>query len=145
MEYLDIVPTICNLDARFRVMDRYPDVLQMLTVAAHIPSDVAEPAEALELSMRLNDEMAELVQKHPDRFAGAVAGVDPAKDIEVVRDCRSSPLRAEPQDHHQCLPPYPVDRQLPESGGRQPGAYAEGRRQVEETNLRGVGRRLVRR
>lgn len=83
MEYADIVPSITNLEARFRAMDRYPDVLQMLTNAAHIPSDIEGPKEALELSMRLNDEMAELVQKYPDRFAGAAAVV-PLNDIDAA-------------------------------------------------------------
>src|SRR3990170_5465251 len=83
MQYIDIVPTVCNLDGRFRIMDRFPDVLQMLTLAAHIPSDIEQPAEALELSMRINDEMAELVHRYPDRFAGAVA-VAPLNDIDAA-------------------------------------------------------------
>lgn len=77
------IPFLFDLDARFRIMDRFPEVVQILTIAAHIPSDVAEPKEALELSMRLNDEMAELVDKYPERFAGAVASV-PLNDIDAA-------------------------------------------------------------
>jgi len=83
LDYAYIIPHIHDLEARFRVMDRFPDVLQMLTIAAHIPSDLLDPNEALELSMRLNDEMAELVNKYPDRFAGAVAAV-PLNDIDAA-------------------------------------------------------------
>ncbi len=83
LDYISIMPTVYDLDARFRIMDRYPDVVQVLTIAAHIPSDLAGPKEALELSMRLNDEMAELVHRYPDRFAGAVA-VAPLNDIDAA-------------------------------------------------------------
>ena len=76
-------PSIWDLDRRFRIMDRFPDVVQVLTLAAHIPSDLAGPAEALELSKRVNDEMAELVFEHPERFAAGVAVV-PLNDIDAA-------------------------------------------------------------
>jgi len=79
----DTVPALANLEARFRIMDRFPDVVQVLTVAQHLPSDMVGPGEAVELSMRLNDEMAELVHKYPDRFAGAVAAV-PINDTDAA-------------------------------------------------------------
>jgi predicted TIM-barrel fold metal-dependent hydrolase len=43
---------------------------------------LAEPAVAVELAQMANDEMAELVQKYPDRFVGAVASL-PLNDVDA--------------------------------------------------------------
>lgn len=75
--------TMFDLDERFRIMDRFPDVMQVLTFGAYIPSDAAAPKQALDLSRRVNDEMAELVNAHPNRFAAAVAVV-PLNDIDAA-------------------------------------------------------------
>jgi len=83
LEYLRYMPTLWNLDERFRIMDKFPDVAHVLTLAAHTPSDIVGPKEALELSMRANDELAELVYQHPDRFAGAAA-VLPLNDMDAA-------------------------------------------------------------
>src|SRR3990172_9105860 len=64
-----------DLDARFRVMDRYPDLIQVLTVPGATPDELAGPDGAIDLARRINDELAELVHKYPYRFAGAAAVV----------------------------------------------------------------------
>lgn len=74
--------TLYDLDARFRVMDRYPDVAQVLTVPGATPDDLAGPAGAVDLARKINDEMAELVEKYPYRFAGGVA-VLPTSNIDA--------------------------------------------------------------
>jgi aminocarboxymuconate-semialdehyde decarboxylase len=71
-----------DLDERFRVMDRYPDVIQVLTTPGATPDELAEPGKAVELAQRINDAMAELVDRHPYRFAGAAA-VLPMSDIDA--------------------------------------------------------------
>ena len=65
------LPTLIDWESRFRMMDRYPGYVQILTVAAfHL---VAYRKEGVELAKIANDEMAELVYKHPDRFVAGIA------------------------------------------------------------------------
>jgi aminocarboxymuconate-semialdehyde decarboxylase len=76
------LPSLVDLEMRFRIMDRYPDMRQVLTLTNPPIELLAEPALAVELSQIANDELAELVQKYPDRFVGAVASL-PLNDVEA--------------------------------------------------------------
>jgi len=71
-----------DLDERFRLMDRYPDLIQVLSVPGATPDDLAGPKGAVDLARRINDELAELVDKYPWRFAGAAA-VLPTSNIDA--------------------------------------------------------------
>jgi aminocarboxymuconate-semialdehyde decarboxylase len=71
-----------DLDARFRVMDRYPDLVQVLTPPGATPDELAGPGGGVDLARRINDELAELVEKYPYRFVGAAA-VLPIADIDA--------------------------------------------------------------
>ena len=64
-------------------MDKYPDVVQLLTIAGPNLESVLEPKDAAECARIANDEMAELVAKHPDRFCGACASL-PMNDIDAA-------------------------------------------------------------
>jgi predicted TIM-barrel fold metal-dependent hydrolase len=75
-------PAVYDLDTRFRIMDRYPDVVQVLTVPGASPEELADPEKAVDLAKRINDDMAELIFKYPERFASAVA-VLPISDIDA--------------------------------------------------------------
>jgi uncharacterized protein len=77
-----ITPPVVDLDIRFRLMNRYPDVLQMLTVA-NVPLETFAPQDAVELSRIANEELAELVTKYPDKFFGAAACL-PMNDIDAA-------------------------------------------------------------
>lgn len=77
------IPTLADIDARFRVMDNYPDMAQVLTVANPPVETILDPDDAIELSRIVNDEMAELVEKYPHRFVGAVACL-PMNDIDAA-------------------------------------------------------------
>ncbi|MFC2068533.1 amidohydrolase family protein [Chloroflexota bacterium] len=67
-------PSISDLECRFQVMDKYPDRVEVLTLARASVDDLAtEPKEAIDLAQRINDEMAELIFKYPDRFIAATA------------------------------------------------------------------------
>ncbi len=83
-----------DLDLRFEVMDRFGDYRQVLTP---IPGPTIYRSLAgkalIDLVRRNNDEMAEIVAQHPDRFAGFAAATplaDPDAATEeasrVVRD-----------------------------------------------------------
>jgi len=67
------VPMLADLDERFRVMDKFDDYVQILSVPAPPPEILAGPDGSPELAMRANDGMAELCQKYPDRFKGFTA------------------------------------------------------------------------
>lgn len=81
--YVRAVPTLTDLGARFRIMDRYPDLLQVLTIASPALESMTKPADAVELAKIANDEMAELVMKYPERFVAAVACL-PLNDIDAT-------------------------------------------------------------
>lgn len=82
-EYVKAVPTLFDLDIRFRIMDKYPDLLQVLTIAAPPLETIIKPGDTVELARVANDEMAELVMKYPDRFVAAVACL-PLNDIDAT-------------------------------------------------------------
>ncbi len=74
-------PALTGLDARWRVMDAFGDYQQVLTLAVPPLEELGGPAAALDLARAANDELAELVRRHPDRFAGFTAALpmgDPA-------------------------------------------------------------------
>lgn len=66
-------PTITDLESRFRILDKYDDLVQVLTVLGPPLDAVVNSQEAARLAKIANDELAELVLKYPDRFVGAVA------------------------------------------------------------------------
>lgn len=74
---------LTNIDVRFRLMDRYPDVLQAITVSLPSLEQFATPKEAIELAKIANDELAEMVNKYPDRFIAAAACL-PLGDIDAA-------------------------------------------------------------
>lgn len=76
--------SLYNLDERFRIMDKYPDRVEVLTLAWMAVHDIADNTkEAVDLAQRINDAMAELVFKYPDRFVAAAA-VLPLKDMDAA-------------------------------------------------------------
>lgn len=77
------VPTLVDLDVRFRIMDQFEDYAQVLSLALPPIEAVAGPARAAELARIANDELAALVARHPDRFPAAVAGL-PLNDLDAA-------------------------------------------------------------
>lgn len=73
----------CDLDIRLKLMERYPGVLQVLTIA-NPPLDVfVGPQDAAELARIANDELAEIVEANPDKFIAGVACV-PMNNIDAA-------------------------------------------------------------
>ncbi len=72
-----------DLRMRFKVMERYPDVLQVLTLAHPPVETLVPPKQAVELCQIANDELAELVVKYPDKFVAAVACL-PMNDMDAA-------------------------------------------------------------
>jgi predicted TIM-barrel fold metal-dependent hydrolase len=74
---------IVDLEMRLRLMDRYPDVAQVLTIAQPAVESMLGPKDAVELAKIANDELAEIVGKYPDKFLGAAACL-PLNDMEAA-------------------------------------------------------------
>lgn len=77
------LPALSDFDVRFKVMDHYPDMRQVLTVTNPPVESILNVRDAIELSRLVNDEMAELIAKYPDRFVGAVACL-PLNDMDAA-------------------------------------------------------------
>ncbi len=75
------IPVLVDLDARFRVMDRFDGYVEVLSLALPPIEAVAPPGKSAELARIANTELAALVTKHPDRFIAAVAGL-PLNDVK---------------------------------------------------------------
>jgi aminocarboxymuconate-semialdehyde decarboxylase len=69
------IPVLVDVELRLRIMDRYDDYVQVLTLANPPLEIVGGPAVTPELARLANDGMAELVERHPDRFPGFVASL----------------------------------------------------------------------
>src|SRR5580704_8088085 len=82
-KYFHANPGLTDLDVRFRAMDKYPEVVQLLTIAGPNVESVVDPADAVVCAQIANDELADLVAKYPDRFAGAAACL-PMSDIDAA-------------------------------------------------------------
>lgn len=116
---IDATPTLYDLDQRFRIMDKYEGLSQVLSLASPAVEEVAGAKKAVELSQLANDEMAELVRKYPDRFVAAVACL-PMNDIEAalretdraIRDLKlrgvqiHTPVNDKPLDLPEFFPLY---------------------------------------
>ncbi|MBW1862903.1 MAG: amidohydrolase [Deltaproteobacteria bacterium] len=74
---------VSEIDLRLRLMDRYPDVIQVLTVSLPPLESLVTPSDAVELAMMANDELADLVDKYPDKFIAAVACL-PLNDMDAA-------------------------------------------------------------
>src|SRR5205085_9189683 len=69
------LPMLVDLDERLRVMDRFPDYVQVLCAAMPPVEALAGPAQSPELARICNDGLAELCDKHPDRFPTFLASL----------------------------------------------------------------------
>ncbi len=75
------IPSIVDLDERFRFMDRFGDYQQIICLPHPPIEELGPPPLATELARLANDGMAELVREHRDRFAGFIAAL-PMNDPE---------------------------------------------------------------
>jgi predicted TIM-barrel fold metal-dependent hydrolase len=108
-----------DLDARFRVMDGFDEYIQVISVASPPIHSIAPPEVATELCRVANDELAELVLKHPRRFAAGIATL-PMNDIDAalkeahraIKDLRLravelyTDINGQPLDAPQFMPLY---------------------------------------
>ena len=117
--YAQTVPTLVDLDARFRVMDAFEDYIQVISIASPAVYSIASPEISIELCRIANDELAELVEKHPNRFAAGIAAL-PLTDVDAaiveaeraVKDLRlravemTTDIAGKPLDAPEFMPLY---------------------------------------
>lgn len=76
-------PALQNLEARWHSMDRFDDYRQVLVPGAPPIEALGTPEEVAILARDLNDELADLVAQHPERFAGFAAAL-PMTDVDLA-------------------------------------------------------------
>jgi uncharacterized protein len=69
------VPAVVDLDERFRIMDKFRDYAQVICLGAPPIEAFGPPPLSTEMARLANDGMAELVNRHPDRFPGFIASL----------------------------------------------------------------------
>ena len=75
-------PALTDLDARWRALEPFDDYAQVLVLAVPPLEEVGTPDVAAQFAQLANDEMAELVRAHADRFVGFAAAL-PLHDVEA--------------------------------------------------------------
>jgi predicted TIM-barrel fold metal-dependent hydrolase len=64
-----------DLDQRFRILDEFQDVQQVITLGQPPIEALGGPKESPAIAREANDGLAELVAKHPDRFIAFAASL----------------------------------------------------------------------
>lgn len=69
------IPSMVDLDVRFRIMDLFEEYVQVICLANPPIEALGPPPVSREMAELANDSMAELVKKYPDRFPGFIASL----------------------------------------------------------------------
>jgi uncharacterized protein len=80
------IPTIYDLDARFRCMDEFGEYTQLLSLASPPIEVLFGEADAVRIARIGNDGMAELVEKYPQRFIGFISSLPMTDPAEAVKE-----------------------------------------------------------
>src|SRR5579863_4596163 len=80
--WLDL-KSLYDLDHRFRLMDGFAGYRQLLTPSMPAIEDLADGQAAVDLMRLMNDGLAELVSRHPDRFPAFAAALS-LHDIDAA-------------------------------------------------------------
>ena len=118
-ERIESLPTVHDINARLQLMDQYEGYVQVLTVNYPPLELIGDPKKSVYLAKLANDELAELVIKHPHKFVGAVACL-PMDDMEetlveidrAIKDLKLkgvqlyTPVVEKPVDSPEFMPIY---------------------------------------
>src|SRR5258708_3529372 len=69
------IPVLWDLDKRIKMMKRFPDYKQILTLSLPASEFLGNADETPELARLANDGMAQIVERHPDLFPAFVASL----------------------------------------------------------------------
>ena len=75
------IPSIVDLDERFRIMDKFADYVQIICLGGPAQEVYGAPPVSTDMARLANDGLAKLVQRSPDRFPGFIASL-PMNDPE---------------------------------------------------------------
>ncbi len=76
------LPTLWDLDARLRMMDEFPGLQQVLSLANPPIEALGGPDITPQIARIANDGLADLCSRHPDRFPAFIASM-PANNVEA--------------------------------------------------------------
>lgn len=88
--------SLYDLDVRFKHMDLFEGYSQVLTPSMPPVEELGEADEAHALSQLMNDGLAQLVQDHPQRFAGwagAISLLDPRRALKEIERAAANGAR----------------------------------------------------
>jgi len=80
------IPVLWDLDARLKMMERFPGYRQILTLSLPAIEFLAPHDQSPELARLANDGMAEIVAAHPERFPAFVASLPMNNVPEALRE-----------------------------------------------------------
>jgi len=80
------IPMLADLDERFRVMDRFGEYEQVLSLPTPPIEAIATGVDAVDLAKAANDGMADLVRRYPERFPAFVASLPLADPDAALRE-----------------------------------------------------------
>ena len=110
--------SLYDLDRRFRLMDGFDGYRQILTPSMPPIEELADGSVAVDLTRLMNDGLAELVARHPDRFPAfaaalslhdidaALAEIGRADAIGAVGFQLCTHVRGRPLDHPEFAPVF---------------------------------------
>ncbi len=82
------VPCTVDLDERFRIMDRFGDYPQVLSLGSPPIEVFGPPPVSTDMARLANDGIAALVAKYPDRFPAFVASLPMNDPSRLLREAR---------------------------------------------------------
>jgi aminocarboxymuconate-semialdehyde decarboxylase len=80
------MPSIVNLDVRFKIMDEFGDYCQVISLPAPTIEALGTPQQTPDIARLANDGMAELCQKHPKRFPTFIASLPMNNPDEITKE-----------------------------------------------------------
>jgi predicted TIM-barrel fold metal-dependent hydrolase len=82
------IPCIVDLDERFRIMDKFKEYVQIISIPNPPIEVLGPPPISTDLAKLGNDGMAELVRKYPDRFPGFIASLAMNDPESILKEAK---------------------------------------------------------
>jgi predicted TIM-barrel fold metal-dependent hydrolase len=73
-------PALTDHEMRLRILEEFPDVVEVLSATMPPVEEIVGPSEAVEMAKVCNDEMADLVARNPKKYIAAIANL-PLNDM----------------------------------------------------------------
>lgn len=80
------IRALWDMDARIEILNEWPEVVQVVTLATPSPEEIAGPEESPMLARLANDGMAQICARHPKKFPAFVAALPMNNVAEALRE-----------------------------------------------------------